>query len=258
MNKGKVRLDLELVKREMAPSREKAQALVMAGEVAVDDQIVMKSDKHVSRESKIEIKQRYPFVSRAAFKIQKAIEIFDIDPRGMKIVDIGISTGGFSDFLLKRGADSIIGIDVNIEQVDYNLRQNSRLKLLKKNARYLSRSDIQVDPDLITIDVSFISLTKIIPVLKVFKQSSILALVKPQFEAEKSEVSKGGVIKNRPAIVRAILKVKSIIEQNGFAVIGFTPAGIKGKKGNQEYFFLLVYGNKNTISDTIIENEIEI
>ncbi len=211
----------------MAPSRENARALVMAGEVAVDGQIVIKSDKQVSRESKIEIKQRYPYVSRAAFKIQKAIEIFDIDPRGMKIVDIGISTGGFSDFLLKQGADSVIGIDVNIEQVDYKLRQNSRLKLLKKNARYLSRSDIQVDPDLITIDVSFISLTKIIPALKVFKQSSILALVKPQFEVEKSEVSRGGVIKNRSAIVRAIFKVKSIIEQTGFSVKGFTPAGIK-------------------------------
>lgn len=258
MSKDKVRLDLELVKREMAPSREKARALVMAGEVAVDGQIVIKSDKQVSRESKIEIKQRYPFVSRAAFKIQKAIDIFDIDPRGMKIVDIGISTGGFSDFLLKRGADSIIGIDVNIEQVDYKLRQNNRLKLLKKNARYLSRSDIRVDPDLITIDVSFISLTKIIPALKVFKQSSILALVKPQFEVEKSEVSRGGVIKNRSAIVRAIFKVKSIIEQTGFAVKGFTPAGLKGKKGNQEYFFLLVYGNKNAISDTIIDDEIAI
>jgi 23S rRNA (cytidine1920-2'-O)/16S rRNA (cytidine1409-2'-O)-methyltransferase len=258
MSAVKLRLDLELVKRGLAPSREKAQALIMAGEVKVDDHIVMKSDKPVSPNSSIEIKQRYPYVSRAAFKIEKAIEIFDIEPRGMKIVDIGISTGGFSDFLLKRGADSIIGVDVNIDQVDYQLKQNGRLRLLKKNARYLKKSDLQMDPDLIIMDVSFISIAKIIPALRDFNRASILVLMKPQFEVERSEVSRGGVIKDRDAVVRAVFRIKAMIEQSGFFVKGFTRAGIKGKKGNQEYFFFIHYGKKKSISDKMIDDEIEI
>lgn len=258
MNSAKLRLDLELVRRGMAPSREKAQALIMAGEVRVGEQIIMKSDKNVSPDSIIEIKQRYPYVSRAAFKLERAIEVFGLDPRGKKIVDIGISTGGFSDFLLKRGADSIIGVDVNIEQVDYQLRQNRRLRLLKKNARYLKSTDIPMDPDLIIMDVSFISVGKIIPALRNFKRASILVLVKPQFEVERSEVSRGGVIRDRSAIVRAVFRVKALIEESGFSIKGFTPAGIKGKKGNQEYFFFLGYGKKNTISDKMIDNEIDV
>lgn len=258
MNRAKLRLDLELVKRGLAPSREKAQALVMAGEVRVDEHIVMKSDKKVSPGSTIEIKQRYPYVSRAAFKIEKAIEVFGINPRGKKIVDIGISTGGFSDFLLKQGADSIIGVDVNIDQVNYQLKQNSRLCLLKKNARYLKRSDIQMEPDLITMDVSFISVAKIIPVLSAFKPAAILVLLKPQFEVERSEVSRGGVIRDRAAIVGAVFRIKALIEKSGFSIRGFTTAGIKGKKGNQEYFFFLEYGKKNSISDKMIENEIDV
>jgi 23S rRNA (cytidine1920-2'-O)/16S rRNA (cytidine1409-2'-O)-methyltransferase len=258
MKSQKSRLDRELVARGLAPSRDKARALIMAGEVMVDQQCVLKSDKNVSSDTVIEIRQRYPYVSRAALKIEKAIEVFDINPRGMNVVDIGISTGGFSDFLLKRGAASIVGVDVNTDQVDYQLKQNSRLRLLKKNARYVQRSDIQMIPDLIVMDVSFISVAKIIPVLREFREARILVLVKPQFEVERSEVSRGGVIRDRSAIVRAVLRIKAVIERSGFSIRGFTPAGIKGKKGNQEYFFYLGHGKKFSFSDKMIDDEIEI
>ncbi|MCK4836653.1 MAG: TlyA family RNA methyltransferase [Candidatus Aminicenantes bacterium] len=258
MEKKKVRLDLELVKRGLAPAREKAQSLIMAGEVLVDGQVEIKSDRKISRQCEIVIKRRYPYVSRAAFKIKKAFEAFHIEGKGLKVLDIGISTGGFSDYMLQQAVDFIVGVDVNIDQVDYNLRANERLRLLKKNARYLKQADLEFQPDLITIDVSFISITKIIPALVVFPEAKILALIKPQFESDKSDVSKGGVMTDKKVIASTIIRVKHDLEQFNFSITGFIPAGIKGKKGNQEYFFQLEYGKKNTISDKIISYEIEV
>jgi 23S rRNA (cytidine1920-2'-O)/16S rRNA (cytidine1409-2'-O)-methyltransferase len=252
------RLDTEVVRRGLAPSRDKARVLVMAGEVFIDGQCVLKADKKISPLCQIEIRKKYPFVSRAAFKIKKVIEEFGIDLNGLNILDIGISTGGFSDFMLQNGAEKVMGVDVNTGQVDFSLRQHKRLILLKKNARFLQKADIPFDPDLITIDVSFISITRIIPALKVFPHTRILALVKPQFEAERSEVRKGGVIRDRDKLCDIVLRVKRKIEELNFSLIGFLPAGVKGKKGNQEYFFLLGYGKKSRIDDKIIENEIKV
>lgn len=254
----KSRLDLEVVRRGLAPSRDKARVQIMAGEVFVDGVCVLKSDKKISPSSHIEIRKKYPFVSRAAFKIKKAIETFAINLSGLNILDIGISTGGFTDFMLQNGAKMVTGIDVNIDQVDFRLRQRECLTLLKKNARYLKKDDIPFDPDLITIDVSFISVVKILPALTVFPRSNILVLIKPQFEAEKSEVKKGGVIRDRNKLGEVVLRVKKKIEALDFSLQGFMEAGVKGKKGNQEYFFLLKYGKKSLIDDRIIENEIKI
>lgn len=246
------RLDLEIVKRGLVSLKKKANALIMAGEVFVDGQIEYKSDRRVTSNTHIEIKKRHPYVSRGAFKIEKAFKDFAVNIRGFKVIDIGISTGGFTDYMLKNGAHIVVGVDVNIEQVDYNLRKIKELKLLNKNARYLKKNDIDFLPDLITIDVSFISVTKILPALSVFDKSKVLTLIKPQFEAKRSQVRIGGVIREKKKRVEILLNIKKKIEGLNYAVSGFTSAGLKGRKGNQEYFFLLEYGKKSTIDDKII------
>lgn len=248
-------MDVELVKRGLAPARDKAQALIMAGEVQVDGQVVLKSDRKVSPRCEIAVKQRYPYVSRAAFKIKRAFEAFGIQARGLKVLDIGISTGGFSDFMLDQGVAHIVGVDVNTSQVDYHLRKHPRIRLLEMNARYLKKTDLDHQPDLITIDVSFISVTKIIPALTVFPGARILALIKPQFEAERSLVNRGGIMTDRRSVVRTLLRVKHDLEALNYALTGFIPAGIRGKKGNQEYFFMLEYGKKKSIDDKIVGDE---
>jgi 23S rRNA (cytidine1920-2'-O)/16S rRNA (cytidine1409-2'-O)-methyltransferase len=234
-SKKKIRLDEALVMNGLVAEHEKAVALIMAGEVHVNGQVQVKADRRVAAE-----------------------DILAIDVPGLKILDLGISTGGFSDYLLKCGAAAITGVDVNTSQVDYGLRQNPRLQLLKKNARFLQKADILFEPDLIIMDLSFISITMILPVLTVFAKAKILALVKPQFEAAKGQVGKGGVIRDAKKRRAIVLKLKKQIENMNFAISGFTPAGIKGKKGNQEYFFLLEYGKKKSIDDTMISDAAEI
>jgi 23S rRNA (cytidine1920-2'-O)/16S rRNA (cytidine1409-2'-O)-methyltransferase len=248
----KIRLDEALVCRGQVAEREKAAALIMAGEVRVNGQVQVKADRLVSGEDTITIQRKYPYVSRGAFKLAKAIENFAIVVPGLKILDLGISTGGFSDYLLQCGADAVVGVDVNISQVDYGLRRNPRLQLLKKNARFLQKRDIPFEPDLIIMDLSFISITVILPALAVFPRAKILALVKPQFEAAKGQVGKGGVIRDPQARREIVLQLKKRVEGMGFAVSGFTRSGLKGKKGNQEYFFILEYGKKKSIDDTMI------
>jgi 23S rRNA (cytidine1920-2'-O)/16S rRNA (cytidine1409-2'-O)-methyltransferase len=254
----KIRLDQALIMRGLAADRKKAVALIMAGEVRVNGQVQAKADRQVTDEDIIAIQKKYPYVSRGAFKLAKAIGTFAIPVRGLKILDLGISTGGFSDYLLKCGAAVIIGVDVNISQVDYNLRQDPRLHLLKKNVRFLKKEDIPFEPELIIMDLSFISISTILPVLAVFDKAKILALVKPQFEAAKGQVGKGGVIRDPEKRRAIVLQLKKRIESMNFAICGFTSAGLKGRKGNQEYFFLLEYGKKNSINDTMISDAAEI
>jgi 23S rRNA (cytidine1920-2'-O)/16S rRNA (cytidine1409-2'-O)-methyltransferase len=149
-------------------------------------------------------------------------------------------------------------VDVNISQVDYGLRQNPRLHLLKKNARFLKKDDIPFEPDLIIMDLSFISITSVLPVLAVFRKARILTLVKPQFEAPRGSVGKGGVVRDREQRRHILLKLKHEIENMGFAVLAWTTAGIKGRKGNQEYFFLLQNGKKKSLDDKMISDAHEI
>jgi 23S rRNA (cytidine1920-2'-O)/16S rRNA (cytidine1409-2'-O)-methyltransferase len=241
-SKKKIRLDEALVMRGLVAEGKKALALIMAGEVRVNGQVPAKADLKVADDDVIAIQKKYPYVSRGAFKLAKAIGTFAIAVPGLKILDLGISTGGFSDYLLQCGAAAITGVDVNISQVDYGLRQNPRLQLLKKNVRFLQKADVLFEPDLIIMDLSFISITMILPVLTVFTKAKILALIKPQFEAAKGQVGKGGVIRDAEKRLAIVLQLKKRIENMNFAISGFTSAGLKGKKGNQEYFFLLEYG----------------
>jgi 23S rRNA (cytidine1920-2'-O)/16S rRNA (cytidine1409-2'-O)-methyltransferase len=254
----KTRLDEALLMRGLAPDHEKAAALIMAGEVLVNGQVQAKADRCVNANDAIVIQKKYPYVTRGAFKLAKAIDDFAISVAGLSVLDLGISTGGFSDFLLKNGAAMICGVDVNTAQVDYNLRRNPRLLLLKKNARFLRKGDVPFEPDLIIMDLSFISITTILPVLSVFANAKILALVKPQFEAAKGQVGRGGVVRDTPTRLGIVLRLKKQIERMNYAVSAFTSAGLKGKKGNQEYFFLLEYGKKKSIDDTMICHAAEI
>ena len=244
----------------LVPSREKARALIMAGDVLVDHQVVYKAGKTVTAENRIELKEKFPYVSRGALKIEKALKDFSITVKGLKILDIGISTGGFTDYMFKNGASEVTGVDVNIQQVDDSLKLHPRLRLIKANARYegaLTTDKIGFEPDLITIDVSFISLTKILPALGQYKKAKILALVKPQFEAPRGNIGKGGVIRKEEKRLEILLNLKQRISDLNFGVVNFTPAGIKGRKGNQEYFFFLEYGKKTSINDKIMAYEIE-
>jgi 23S rRNA (cytidine1920-2'-O)/16S rRNA (cytidine1409-2'-O)-methyltransferase len=250
----KSRLDQALLLRGLAPDLKKAQALVMAGAVFLDGQKADKPDRRVSPETRIEIREKKPYVSRGGLKIAKAIAKLAIAVPGLKVLDIGISTGGFSDYLLQHGAAEILGVDVTVSQVDSRLSADPRLRLLQKNARFLKREDVPFDPDLVVMDLSFISITAVLPVLADFPRAKVLALVKPQFEAERGRVGRGGVVRDPQERLGILLRIKRRIEDLDFAVLGCCPAGIKGKKGNQEYFFLLQRGKNNSISDTMISD----
>ncbi len=257
----KNRLDDELVKQGLAGSREKANALIMAGEILVDQQVIYRPDKIVTEDNHITRKETFPYASRGALKIEKAFNDFAIDIKGLKALDIGISTGGFTDYMLKNGAESVTGVDVNIQQVDYQLKQNPRLKLIKANARYpgnLTGEKIGFEPDIITIDVSFISVTRILPALSQFNRARIVALIKPQFEARREMVGKGGVIREPAKHREILLDVKQRISDLNYTVTAVTPAGVKGRKGNREYFFLLEYGKKPAINDKIVAHATEL
>ena len=256
----KNRLDEEVVKRGLAPCKEKANAMIMAGDILVDSQVVYNPDKIVTPDHDVELKEKFPYVSRGALKIEKAIKDFAIDIKNLKVLDIGISTGGFTDYMLKNGAERVTGVDVNIQQVDDRLKPNNRLKLIKANAR--DEADLKVEkigfePDLITIDVSFISVMKILPALTQFKKSLIVVLIKPQFEARRENVDKGGIVREKQKRLQVLLDLKQRIIDFNFCVKDFTPTGVKGRKGNREYFFLLEYGKKTFINDKIIAHEID-
>jgi 23S rRNA (cytidine1920-2'-O)/16S rRNA (cytidine1409-2'-O)-methyltransferase len=254
----KTRLDQALLLRGLARDLKEAQALVMAGEAWVDGRKSDRPDAAVSADDPVEVRRNRPFVSRGALKIEKAVRDFAIALPGLKVLDIGISTGGYSDFFFQGGAGEICGVDVNISQVDSGLRRNPRLHLLKKNARFLKKEDVPFAPDLIVMDLSFISITAILPVLSVFESARILALVKPQFEAVRGGVGKGGVIRDRQQRLAILLRLKRQIEALDFSLLDWTPAGIRGKKGNQEYFFLLQQGKNKSIDDTMLSDADEI
>lgn len=248
----KERLDETLLRRGLAPDLKKARALVMAGDVWVDGRKADKADAKVAAGQAVGIRARSPFVSRGALKIAAAVEALAIRPAGMKILDLGISTGGFSDFFLQRGAAQVLGVDVTVSQVDGRLRRDPRLRLLEKNARFLARADVPFEPDLVVMDLSFISITAVLPVLRPFARARILALVKPQFEAPRGRVGRGGVVRDAGARREVLLGLKRRIEQLDFAVLGWCPAGVRGRRGNQEYFFLLGQGKTFSIDDKMI------
>jgi 23S rRNA (cytidine1920-2'-O)/16S rRNA (cytidine1409-2'-O)-methyltransferase len=237
---GKKRIDSLLVDRKLVESRAKAQAFIMAGEVAVDGRAVIKSGTLVAEEAEITLAKPPPFVSRGGLKLDYALDQFRLDVSSKTAADVGASTGGFTDCLLKRGASRVYAIDVGYGQLDYRLRKDTRVIVIERmNARYPIALPEKID--LATIDVSFISVEKVIPsVAQLVKEDGqLIVLIKPQFEARRNEVGKGGVIK-QPAIHARILGrfITWATEQN-LGLRGLVASPILGASGNREFFVLL-------------------
>ncbi len=236
----KLRLDLLLVKRQLASSRSKAAAMIMAGEALVNDRLVDKPGAMIPQDADIALKAKPRYVGRGGLKLEGALREFEIDPSGLVCADVGASTGGFTDCLLQHGAAKVYAIDVGRGLLDYRLRIDERVSLLENaNARYLN--SLPEAPDLVTIDVSFISLRLILPAVKRWIETcaDVIALVKPQFEAGKAEVGKGGIVRN-PAIHRRVLtEIADFAEPLDFLPRAVMRSPVKGAKGNQEYLLWL-------------------
>jgi 23S rRNA (cytidine1920-2'-O)/16S rRNA (cytidine1409-2'-O)-methyltransferase len=236
----KRRIDSLLVDRGLVESRAKAQALIIAGEVVVRGKANIKPGTLVSEATVIRILEPPPFVSRGGIKLDHALDQFQLDVTSKVAADIGASTGGFTDCLLKRGASRVYAIDVGYGQLDYHLRQDSRVVVMDRvNARYPISLPEKVD--LATIDVSFISAEKILPsVAKFLKDDGyIIVLIKPQFEARREEVGKGGVIKQPIVHARVLGRFIAWLTEHGFRLRGLVASPITGTSGNEEFFALL-------------------
>jgi 23S rRNA (cytidine1920-2'-O)/16S rRNA (cytidine1409-2'-O)-methyltransferase len=237
--KQRTRLDLLLVERGLADSREKAQAMILAGEVLADCQKITKAGHKVPAQADIRllgVKKR--FVSRAGEKLVGALENFAIDVHDKVCLDVGSSTGGFTDCLLQRGARKVYAVDVGTAQLHWNLRQDSRVVVREKvNARYLTEETVPEKVDFVCCDVSFISVTLILPALipLMAPTAGIVVLVKPQFEVGKSEVGKGGIVRDPVLHDKAINRVRSALEDLGFHGLQTMESPILGAEGNKEF-----------------------
>jgi 23S rRNA (cytidine1920-2'-O)/16S rRNA (cytidine1409-2'-O)-methyltransferase len=245
MAKNKVRLDVLMVERGLAPSRERARALILARQVSVDGQVVDKAGAPVDETASLELAvPDHPYVGRGGIKLAHALDAFGVNVTGRSALDIGASTGGFTDVLLQRGAARVIALDVGHGQLDWKLRNDPRVVVREGvNARNLEPDDVPDTVDLVTIDVAFISLGHIFPALpRVLNHGAdIVALVKPQFEAGREEVGKGGLVTD-PAVHDAVVaRVTEKAAAAGFTRRGFTPSPITGATGNREFFLHLRY-----------------
>jgi 23S rRNA (cytidine1920-2'-O)/16S rRNA (cytidine1409-2'-O)-methyltransferase len=239
----KTRLDITLVERGLAASRERARALIMAGRVSVDGQVVSKAGATVGEGASLEIATPdHPYVSRGGVKLAHALDDFGVDPSGKRALDVGASTGGFTDVLLQRGAVNVIALDVGHGQLHWRLRNDPRVDVHEGvNARALAPKDVPHPVDIVTIDVSFISLALILPALPPFLASGadVVALAKPQFEAGRDQVGKHGLVTD-PAVHDAVLmRVTAEAQAAGFNRVAMTPSAITGATGNQEFFLHL-------------------
>jgi 23S rRNA (cytidine1920-2'-O)/16S rRNA (cytidine1409-2'-O)-methyltransferase len=243
---ARIRIDQLLVARGLAQSRERARALLLAGHVDVAGVRVTKAGAAVDEAAEITVRQPdHPWVGRGGIKLAHALDIFALRVEGIAALDIGASTGGFTDVLLQRGAAHVVALDVGHNQLDWRLRSDPRVLVIEGvNARYLTRDALPVDRrvfDAITIDVSFISLTHIWPVVPplLAPGGRVIALVKPQFEAGRDEVGAGGIVRDPAVHARVIEQVKAAAVQVGLTPLGLEPSPVTGAEGNQEFLMLL-------------------
>lgn len=237
----KIRLDALIFKRDLAPSINKSTAFVMEGKVTVDGKIITKPGFAVLETSEISIKEPAEFVSRGGIKLKKALDEFSVCIKDKICLDVGASTGGFTDCLLKKGARKVYCVDVGYGVMDLKLHNDPRVVNFEKtNIRYFDKKYIKDDIDLAVIDVSFISLVKVLPVVAELVKTGgeIIALVKPQFESPKGSTRKG-VVKDENIRAQAIEKIKNFSEEIGLKLLCETPSPIKGPKGNLEHFLYL-------------------
>jgi len=239
----KERLDKLVLERGLAPSREKAKALIMAGQVVVDDHLADKAGLMVSVEAVIRLKgEPLPYVSRGGLKLAEGLDLFDIKVVGLSAIDVGASTGGFTDCLLQRGARMVYAVDVGYGQLAWKLREDPRVVSMEKtNIRHLEPGTLPELPDLAVIDASFISLDKVLPpTLRLIKDGgTIVALIKPQFEVGKGQVGKGGVVRDEKKHAEVVATITALAESLGLLVLGVCDSPILGPKGNKEFLIHL-------------------
>lgn len=236
---GKERLDLLLVERGLAPSREKARAMLLAGQVRVSGGLADKPGTQVAKDALIEIVgDTLRYASRGGLKLEGALDDFGVSPDGKTCLDVGSSNGGFTDCLLQAGAEKVYAVDVTIDQLDWKLRKDARVHTIETNARHLRAEQIGEPVDLVTIDVSFISVAKILPAVveAAGPAAEFLILVKPQFELERAAVGKGGIVRDPASQQRAIEQVKAASVNAGLEILGERASRIRGTEGNQEFF----------------------
>lgn len=238
----KNRLDKVLVDRGLAPTVEKAQALIMARAIKVNDEFIDKAGALISADAEIQIKGNdNPYVSRGGLKLREALDKFAVDVHGLVVLDVGASTGGFTDCLLHAGAEKVYALDVSYGQFAWKLREDKRVVVIERtNVRYYDGADFTEQPDFATIDVSFISLGIVLPaVIKLLKDdASILALIKPQFEAAREEIGNHGVVTDSHVHERIVQQTVDICKSTGMEVIGTCESALMGPEGNKEFFIL--------------------
>lgn len=239
----KQRLDIYLTENGLIATREKAKAVIMAGEVYVNEQKADKAGQMVSEEDKVEVRaDSLRYVSRGGLKLEKAMEVFPISLENTVCMDIGASTGGFTDCMLQNGATKVYAIDVGYGQLAWSLRTDARvINLERTNIRYVTEKEIPQSPDFASIDVSFISLRLVLPVAfqRLSPEGEVVCLIKPQFEAGKEKVGKGGVVREKSTHIEVIENVISFAKETGFSVLGLDFSPVKGPKGNIEYLLYL-------------------
>ena len=237
------RLDIMLVEKGLAESRPKAKALIMAGKVLVDTQLVDKPGANAPVSAQIVVKDSdLPYVSRGGLKLEAGLKAFEVSVVDLVCMDVGASTGGFTDCLLKHGAKSVYAVDVGYGQLAWTLRQDPRVHVIERtNIRHMPAERILEPIDLITIDTSFISLKIVVPSVRKFlaPQGRILALIKPQFEVGKGNVGKGGVVKSNEQHAAVIESLTIFFKDQGFGCGAVVPSPITGPKGNREFIILL-------------------
>lgn len=244
----KERLDILLVKRNLAASREKAKAVIMTGNVFVEGQREDKAGSSFEEGVRIEVRgHALPYISRGGLKLEKALANFDVTVAGKVCTDVGASTGGFTDCMLKNGAAKVYAIDVGRGQLDWKLRQDERVVCMEKtNIRYVTPEDIGEPIDFSSIDVSFISLSKVLPPIYRYlkEQGQVVALIKPQFEAGRGKVGKKGVVREKSTHIEVIEAVTGYALSAGFSVLNLDFSPIKGPEGNIEYLVHLEKGKE--------------
>lgn len=250
----KNRLDVEMVNRGLIESREKAKALIMAGQVYVNGNKSVKAGFDVKAGDNIEIKgEKLPYVSRGGFKLEKAIKSFNINLNGLICMDVGASTGGFTDCMLMNGASRVYCVDVGYGQLAWKLRSDERvINLERTNFRYVTRNQISQEIDFASVDVSFISLKLILPVLNSLLSpcGTAVCLIKPQFEAGRENVGKNGVVRDKQTHINVVKTVCALALENGFSVLGLEYSPIKGPQGNIEYLLYI----KKSIQPVLYDN----
>jgi len=245
--KRKERLDKILVEKGIVQSRERAKALILAGRIVVEGRTLDKPGMQIEREAQLQLRGGdQPYVSRGGIKLEGALRAFEIDPEGMIVMDVGASTGGFTDCVLQRGAKKVYAVDVGYGQLAWKLQKDPRVvNLERRNIRYLKTEEVEEKMDLILIDTSFISIDKFLSHLLHFlkKGGMTVGLIKPQFEVGKGEVGKGGVVRDEALHQKVIERISKFGQSLGLNALGVVESPLLGPKGNKEFFILFKEGD---------------